>query len=360
MKKELPNLYILRFLLSITVIIYHIPMISGNLKIPYYNDSPIFEKGPLAVYYFFTLSGFLIFRALYTEIKKTNQLDFKKFYMNRMKRLFPVYYLVFFIGLVLYEFILPQIGIYSKKSNSIFELIINYLLLIPNVYKYYYPNVGSILIVLWSIGVEVQFYIFIPIFLYIFKENMIKSMIVLLIILLLILLFYPIFYSYGNYFYLFLGGGLLSILSLNFKITLFQNKILHYSIYLLFILSFFTNWFNFENIFAFHFFNLVISSLMISFVSDYPIFIIKSKKLDYFGKISYGIYMYHMIVITLLLFIIDKTKLYNYLNDEIFIIILNLVIIFFTILLSHFSFKYFESRFFTINTAKYEKSVAKP
>lgn len=67
MKKELPNLYILRFLLSITVIVYHIPMISSNLKIPYYNDSPIFEKGTLAVYYFFTLSGFLIFRALLPE-----------------------------------------------------------------------------------------------------------------------------------------------------------------------------------------------------------------------------------------------------------------------------------------------------
>lgn len=66
MKKELSNLYILRFLLSITVIVYHIPMISSNLKIPYYNDSPIFEKGTFSSILFFYIIWLLNISSSFT------------------------------------------------------------------------------------------------------------------------------------------------------------------------------------------------------------------------------------------------------------------------------------------------------
>ncbi|MBB6273593.1 peptidoglycan/LPS O-acetylase OafA/YrhL [Pedobacter cryoconitis] len=344
--KHLPNLYPLRFLLSIVVVIFHLPLICKTLHIPYYNDLPIFSMGPLAVLYFFSLSGFLILRLIYFELTKTKDFDFKNFYSRRIKRLYPVYYLVFLIGLVVYHVMLPAIGIPYKANYNIVDLILNYVFIIPNVFAYNHQNVGSILIILWSIGVEEQFYLFIPIFMYAFRNKVITSIIMLLGLLLLLLLLWPSLYVYSNYYFYFLFGGLLSILSLNNEIKVFKYKGLQIVIYTLFIFSFTTSYLNFENKFLFHLFNMIVSGLLISFVSDYPLFIIKNKIIDHLGKISYGIYMYHMIIITGILFLTNKFKPYDHMNHTVFILILNLVVMALTICAAHLSFKYFESRFY--------------
>lgn len=344
--KNLPNLYPLRFLLSISVVIFHLPLICKTLSIPYYNDLPIFNRGALAVLYFFSLSGFLILRLIYFELKKTDNFDFRNFYSRRIKRLYPVYYLVFLTGLLIYHFILPAIGIPYKANYNIFELILNYVLIVPNVFAYNHPTVGSILIILWSIGVEEQFYLFIPVFMYIFRNRVIAGIVVLLVLLLLLLLLWPPFYVYSNYYFYFLFGGLLSMLSLDRKIKIFSYMPLQIVVYVLFIGSFFTTYFIFENKFLYHIFNMVISGLLISFVSDYPLFIIKNKIIDHLGKISYGIYMYHMIIITGVLFLTNKFKPYNYLNHVVFIVLLNLIVMGLVVVAAHLSFKYFESRFY--------------
>lgn len=73
--KELPNLYALRLFLALLVVIFHIPISSSTLDFPSYNGLAIFNKGNLAVIYFFTLSGFLIIRLLYLEIKNTSTIN---------------------------------------------------------------------------------------------------------------------------------------------------------------------------------------------------------------------------------------------------------------------------------------------
>ena len=72
----LPNLYALRFILALFVIIYHIPRFSQALGYPFYYGLSFFSKGSLAVYYFFSLSGFLIIRLIYLEINKTKKFNF--------------------------------------------------------------------------------------------------------------------------------------------------------------------------------------------------------------------------------------------------------------------------------------------
>lgn len=47
---KLPNLYFLRFFLALIVVIYHLPITSQNIGLPYFNDQPIFHKGGVAVY----------------------------------------------------------------------------------------------------------------------------------------------------------------------------------------------------------------------------------------------------------------------------------------------------------------------
>ena len=344
--KNLPNLYPLRLFLSVVVVIYHLPLICKGLNIPSFNDTAIFTKGTLAVYYFFTLSGFLILRLIFLELQKSGQFDFKKFYIRRISRLYPVYYLVFIVALILYHFLLPSLGISFSIDYSITELVLNYVFLIPNVFKYHHPDVGSIFIVLWSIGVEEQFYLIIPLFLFFFKKRIVLAVASLLSFLLLILLFFPSFYKYDNLYFYFIFGGLLAILGVKRKFNLFKNPYFHYLVYTLFLLSFFTNLFKFENEFLYAVFNMSVSGALIAIITDYPIFIMESKKIDYLGKISYGIYMYHMIVITFALFIVNKFKLFVYFNEILFIVLLNFIVIVVTLIVAHLSFKYFESLFY--------------
>lgn len=298
------------------------------------------------MYYFFSLSGFLILRLIYVELKTTSDFDFKKFFLRRIQRLYPVYYLVVFIGIAFYYFIMPKMGSLYKANPPLLELVLYYVFLMPNVFRYKYGNTGSILIILWSIGVEEQFYLFIPGFMYIFKKKIVFSILVLLIILLLLLFLFPTFYNYTNYYFYFLFAGLLSIVSLNKKIWIFKNKIVQVVIYLLSILSFFTTLFNFHILVLYHFFNMLVSGLLITMISDYPIFIITNKLLDRLGKVSYGIYAYHMIIITGILYLISRYKPYQYFSNTAFISILNLIIIALTAFIANLSYKYFETLFY--------------
>jgi len=344
--KDLPNLYPLRLILSIVVVIYHLPMISNGLEIPNYSNSPLFHKGELAVYYFFSLSGFLILRIINDELNKTGKFNFKRFYLRRVTRLYPVYYLILIIGIALYHVILPILGIPFEIDYKLQDLIISYIFIVPNVFKFYHPEVGSILIVLWSIGIEEQFYLFIPMWMFATRKNILLSLSILLIVLLIILKVFPDFYIYSNFYFYFICAGILSILAANRPLAFFKSRFLHFFIYTLFVLSFITNIFAFKNLFVFHLFNLSVSSILVSIIADYPIFEIKNKMIDYLGKISYGIYMYHMVIITGILFIVSKTKIYTGINTAIFVIGLNIIVLFFSLLCAHLSYKYFESAFY--------------
>ncbi|MFD2144546.1 acyltransferase family protein [Mucilaginibacter antarcticus] len=249
------------------------------------------------------------------------------------------------MGVVLYHLILPYLGFAFDRKYPLSALVLDYVFFIPNIFKHYY-NPGSILIVLWSIGIEEQFYLFIPVFMFLFKRNVIQYISFLLLILLIILFLFPQFYVYQNFYFYFIFGGLLSSISLQKKRAIFKNKALHIVVYLLFIFSFLTNVFESENIFIYHVFNMLISGLFISLISDYPIFIVKNRFLDYLGKISYGVYVYHAIVFTGILFLVTKFKLYSYINPTLFIVLLNLLVIVITMLVAHLSFKFFESKFY--------------
>jgi peptidoglycan/LPS O-acetylase OafA/YrhL len=83
---RLPNLNILRFFLAMVVMLGHIASTSNNLGLPYLPDVPILLKTNLAVYFFFTLSGFLIIRLLFLESRK-GWLNLFNFYKRRMFRI---------------------------------------------------------------------------------------------------------------------------------------------------------------------------------------------------------------------------------------------------------------------------------
>lgn len=97
---------------------------------------------------FFALSGFLITYLLLEE-KKQHNINIKNFYIRRILRIWPLYYLYFFLSLfTLYIFKLP----FEK------ETILFYIFLSANIPFILNISIGF-LGHYWSLGVEEQFYL---------------------------------------------------------------------------------------------------------------------------------------------------------------------------------------------------------
>jgi peptidoglycan/LPS O-acetylase OafA/YrhL len=149
---RIPNLTSTRFFLALLVVLFHCTEFFKKRGFPYYEGLPIFHKGTEAVYVFFSLSGFLIIRQLYIEKEQTNLINLKAFYVRRILRIFPLYYLILTFGFLYYHFILPTFGFnFENNYNFIYGLLLG-ITFFSNIFSTYSP--GGILEILWSIGIE--------------------------------------------------------------------------------------------------------------------------------------------------------------------------------------------------------------
>jgi peptidoglycan/LPS O-acetylase OafA/YrhL len=112
-------------------------------------DSPFLiwiSKGDLGVDLFFVISGFLIGSILFKEYKRTQQINFKRFYARRFLRLMPVYVFSMILGVYFLNETDPE-GWKDAWSN---------LLYINNFVRNSYMGWT------WSLAIEEQFYLVIP------------------------------------------------------------------------------------------------------------------------------------------------------------------------------------------------------
>lgn len=129
--------------------------------------------GHLGVDIFFFISGYLISRIIFFELKN-RKFTFRDFYLRRIRRIIP---LLFFIILVLifvsYNFLLPQT--LKDFSQSVFFLtfyLSNILFWHESVSYAEKSNEFKPLLHTWSLSVEEQFYILAPFVFYIlFKKK---------------------------------------------------------------------------------------------------------------------------------------------------------------------------------------------
>ncbi len=143
----------LRFLSIILVLFYHYEF--------YFLDSYYFSGGYLGVDIFFVISGYLIFKIIYKEIKNNN-FNYFVFLFKRARRILPILIFAIIIFKIL---IFDNLISHIEKNNFINESIFSSLF-ISNIY-YYYNNIGygdleQFFKHTWSLGVEEQFYLFIP------------------------------------------------------------------------------------------------------------------------------------------------------------------------------------------------------
>jgi len=348
--KRLPNLTALRFILASLVMIFHIPQFCQNRGLPFFNNLSIFNKGEEAVYMFFSLSGFLIIRQLYIEKSTSNTIHLKSFFLRRVVRIFPLYYTVLSFGLVYYRFILPYFGFnYQNNSDFIQGVFLSYTFF-PNIFASYKP--GGIIEVLWSIGIEEQFYLLIAplIFLLPFKY-------IVRFLLIFTSVYFAVYFSelmdflknYRMLFFYFSFSGTCSVLLLNNKIKFQKYRILFFVIFVIyFTTSVFKN--NLSNAF-YHLFSMVLFGLLICVLVEKPIGILENKLLNHLGKISYGVYMFHAIMMQVVGFMFLKFNFQLKISSLYSILIFNLLVFIFTIITAHLSYKHFESYFLNLKTS---------
>lgn len=138
------------------VIIFHIDQFSRLFAV----DKVGFHETGMAGYavdMFFVLSGFLITYLLLIEKEKTGSIQLKLFYLRRICRIWPLYYLAVLIsGILIYFDIVPE----AENPFLSFSL---YIFFAANL-AYALNAVISSIVPLWSVGVEEQFYLFWPYF----------------------------------------------------------------------------------------------------------------------------------------------------------------------------------------------------
>ena len=307
---HLDNLDCIRAISLIYVLITHL---LGLIEIPNhaYISSQIRNLshfGSFGVIGFFTLSSFLLASILLREKEKNKKIGIRNFYLRRILRIFPLYFVS--IGLVY----LVDLGI-NRSSN------INLLGLISfsENWQAYRNPVNNPLTHFWSISVEVQFYFLLP-FVISLKKNILNAICLCGVILAIISRYfiathadYPAVWNFSSSHMdaIFLG----IFLSLNIeriKAIFLKVKFLKL-VHLL----------NFMAIIAFCFYEFPSvytsrwSSLTYFFVSlNFGILIIAAvisewtfmgkRILVYLGKRSYGIYIIHYPLIVFFLAINDK------------------------------------------------------
>jgi len=361
-KTYFPGLNALRFFAAMAVMITHVEftkkvMLHGDrfwLKIDTWIQgnalSSMLREGPpqpihwispfvtfggyIGVIFFFVLSGFLITYLLLEEKRVSKTVEVKKFYMRRILRIWPLYYFLVILGFFVLHHI-PLFEVLSQEDEFFKHYwlnLITYIFLLPNLSFAFVmeavPNLGH----LWSIGVEEQFYLLWPLLLKYSKKPMrtlwtflLGVLAFKLLSLLAIRIFFPgpppdpdlMIFSPVETFKRFVGslkfeamaiGGIgagwvfyrreqllsilyqksvqwLALLAIPLIVLLTPVK-LYSALYLLFSIPF-----------------LVI----ILNVATNPdcVYRLQGPVLNYLGKISYGIYMYHLICIACVFHALD-------------------------------------------------------
>ena len=187
------NLDIMRFVAAYLVLLSHVELTMGLMGLPNNWSNPwadlessgkanlwsayngdllkLFhafshEMGAMAVIFFFVLSGFLITLLLLREKETKGRIDVKRFYLRRVLRIWPLYFVVVLLGLYGLPFLGDAFYVKSQSPNLGADwkvLDLPYLLILPNLSNGlmlggFPPNIGQA----WSIGVEEQFYLFWP------------------------------------------------------------------------------------------------------------------------------------------------------------------------------------------------------
>jgi peptidoglycan/LPS O-acetylase OafA/YrhL len=288
------------------------------------------------------------------ELQKTQTINIPKFYLRRILRIWPIYYLV----IVVVIFVLYLFG---KQSDILNQDLPYYIFFAANI-----PFIGvglcgiPLIVHYWSIGVEEQFYLFFPWLVKFSKKKIILAVVCVFCLWLGLKYGSWVLFTNKSLIYKFFAvtrfhcmmlGGLGAILFFNRNVLflkIFTNKYAQIFSWLLFLFSGFYMKFC-PSAFTSEVFALLSLFLIMSQVQGKPKFInLENNFFDFIGKISYGIYVIHPLIIFLLSKIWLNLHVQIPINGQYIIIYLMTPV--FTIIIASLSYTYFEKPFLKLKS----------
>lgn len=350
---------------------YHYPALDGLrglailLVVIYHNFGFVnyFFFGWLGVDLFFVLSGFLITEILLKTKNSSHYL--RNFYLRRVLRIFPLYYLILLIFFILIPILAPRIlnlDYYIQNQMWFWTYLQNWLFIFHPI-----PANTSALNHFWSLAVEEQFYFVWPFIILLFRKP--KAIIYLLIVLLIgVITFRFVIWNYQienlAYFNLYTFsridgicvGSLLAVLrTVNYRAV---NRYFTFIVLGLAVLNFVFYFFNKQNQFSYPYlaiagyttFATIFGLLVNEGVEKKDTFINKIlsfQPLRFFGTISYSLYVFHWPLYLMLAPILTKWSNKNlaFIHPSVFA---SLAVTSLSVLLAWLSFRFFEKRFLAL------------
>jgi peptidoglycan/LPS O-acetylase OafA/YrhL len=287
----------LRALAVFFVIIEHWGPFFTQHSFPQYVKTALVENGQFGVNLFFVLSGFLITSILLNEkLKNKHGQEFtiiKNFFIRRILRIFPIYYLVIIICCLFgYTFVQEHIWYFLTYTSNILP---------------YATNEPNVLSHTWSLAVEEQFYLIWPWLIILINRKYLKHVMVLAIIVGIVSKYIAVYVLHHrfpvlvfNCFDSFGIGGMYAYIRLNRETCIkFERNFRIVFPFLLFLAWRMTPFGGAPVvvIYARTLDSLIALALIMFVINNQSEWmrncVLENKTLNFIGKISYGIYLYH-------------------------------------------------------------------
>lgn len=330
----------LRAIAAVSVVVFHTNMSLHEFKLPNLRSLDLAGFG---VTIFFAISGFLITYLLLKE-KDRQPIDVRKFYIRRILRIWPLYFLVLALSLL---------TIYLNTPGELPGSLAFYIFLsanIPFIIETSLPHLAHY----WSLGVEEQFYLFWP-WLIKKSDRVLRVVVVFTIIYIAIrLLTRLIEYQWGyslpyrivhiTRFDCMSIGAIGAILmhqgnAMFYKIATHKiTQVISWSVIALLAI----NKFHLASVIDQEIVSMITVFLIINVsFNDKTIISLEYPFFDFLGKISYGIYVMHQLVIFYFARLLDPLSIspvFKY--PLIYVGVLGI-----TTLMAYISYEFFEKRF---------------
>lgn len=151
------HLNAMRFIAAFLVLVHHAEQIRMKEGLANFKNLSVANFGYDAVVFFFVLSGFLITYLLLGEQKEHNKISIKRFYGRRIVRIWPLYFILVILGLWVVPLAIHYLGYPYTMPYTTGESLPYFVFFMPFMVNILYGH--SMLEPLWSIGVEELFYL---------------------------------------------------------------------------------------------------------------------------------------------------------------------------------------------------------
>ncbi len=313
----------LRFISITFVVLHHLFHFKTNFGFTGYDYPVLLLIGFYGIQFFFMGSGFLITYLLYHELQTYGRISLRNFFLRRIMRIWPAYYLLILLFLLaLWQpfFRIPgateaYLAANPAASNRLF------LFFLPHVQPFLYPTAPYVHHT-YTIGIEEQFYVVWGLLFFVLRKRMVVFFWLVLLAMPVLNLAHQLSFAHlqksgGEPGWLQYFNSVVTYLKYSRFSTFAIGSLFGYAYFhrkawinvfkktgvqvLLYAVLFCSIYFNIEMpFFQYEYISLLMACLMlVATFKKESLINYSAAGISYLGKISYGIYLFHIFAIVL-------------------------------------------------------------